>query len=259
MSVMRKKYLLLPFLIVLPFLFINFVYAQEESNEQGEIVEYTMEEVAQHNEEGDCWMIFEDYVYDFSEYLPDHDKYMDIKEWCGTDMTQDFTDKAGIGRDHVAESYNLLERYKIGDLKGEVELVDTQILIEDVQEESLMEDKEEETTKSRDYNIIIPFILTTIFYWSMYFLIKKDKFFGITIHKFNMFWSTTLLLLLLIPGMAFGIFMMLRIKKSQLWDIDFDFMYWHVELSLVMGFVAIYHFIQRIPQYIAQLKRKRSV
>ncbi len=211
---------------------------------------YTMEEVAQHNVEGDCWMVFENSVYDFSEYLPDHDKFMDIREWCGLDMTQDFKDKAGIGRDHREGTYELLEQYKIGELKGEVDLVDTQILVEDI---------EEETTKPREYNILIPFVLTTVLYWGMYFLVKADKFFGVTIHKYNAFWNTVLLLLLLIPGMAFGIFMMIRTKRSELWNIDFDFMYWHVELSLVMGFLAIYHFIQRIPQYMAQMKRKKSV
>lgn len=209
---------------------------------------FTMEEVAQHDEEGNCWMVFENSVYDFSEYLPDHDKFMDIREWCGMDMTEDFKDKAGAGRDHREGTYALLEQYKIGELKGEVDLVDTQILIEDVQEES---------TKPREYNILIPFVLTTVLYWGMYLLAKRNILFGI--HKFDAFWNTVLLLLLLIPGMAFGIFMMVRIKRPELWDIDFDFMYWHVELSLVMGFVAIYHFIQRIPQYIAQMKRKKSV
>jgi hypothetical protein len=59
--------------------------------------------------------------------------------------------------------------------------------------------------------------------------------------------------------MIFGIFMMVRIKRPELWDIDFEFMYWHVELSLIMGFVAIYHFVQRISQYINQMKRTKEV
>jgi cytochrome b involved in lipid metabolism len=251
---MKKIFPLLTLVAVLSLLCVGFVYAQEDGEEQIEIEEYTMEEVAQHEEEGDCWMTFEGSVYDFSEYLPDHDKFMDIREWCGRDMTQEFKDKAGAGRDHREGTYELLAQYKIGELEGDYDLVDAEVVVD-----STEEDQEEEITKEREYNILIPFILTTVLYWGMYFLVKADKFFGVTIHKYNAFWNTFLLILLLIPGMAFGIFMMVRIQKPELWDIDFDFMYWHVELSLVMGFIAIYHFIQRIPQYIAQIKNKKSV
>jgi len=41
-----------------------------------------------------------------------------------------------------------------------------------------------------------------------------------------------------------------------LYNIDFEFMYWHVELSLVMGAVAISHFIQRIVVYFKQVAFK---
>jgi cytochrome b involved in lipid metabolism len=252
---MKKIFPLLTLLTVLSLLCVGFVYAQEEveENEIEEFASYTMEEVAQHDEEGDCWMVFEEGVYDFSEYLPDHDKFMDIREWCGLDMTQDFKDKAGIGRDHREGTYELLAQYKIGELEGEYDLVDAEIILDSVEEELTP------VSTSREYNMLIPFILTTVLYWGMYFLVKANKFFGVTIHKYNAFWNTLLLLLLLIPGMAFGIFMMIRTQRPELWDIDFNFMYWHVELSLVMGFVAIYHFIQRIPQYIAQIKRRKSI
>jgi cytochrome b involved in lipid metabolism len=251
---MKKMFPLLTLLAVLSLLCVGFVYAQEDGEEQIEIEEYTMEEIVQHGEEGDCWMTFEGSVYDFSEYLPDHDEFMDIREWCGRDMTQDFKDKAGVGRDHKEGTYELLEKYKIGELKGDYNLVDAEVVVDSTEEE-----QEGEITKEREYNILIPFVLTTVLYGGMYFLVKADKFFGVTLHKYNAFWNTLLLLLLLIPGMAFGIFMMVRTQRPKLWDIDFEFMYWHVELSLVMGFIAIYHFIQRIPQYMAQIKKKKSV
>jgi cytochrome b involved in lipid metabolism len=250
-------------------LFLGSVYAQEEidmeekgddeevsiqiqdTGEPDRVVGYSMEEVEKHNTPDDCWMVFEDSVYDFSEYLPNHDKFMDIREWCGRDITEDFKDKAGVGRDHRPGTYELLEEYKIGELKGEYDLVDAEVVIDSTEEE--------EVSEGREYNIIIPFVLTTVLYWGMYFLVRADRFFGINIHKYNAFWNTVLLLLLLIPGMIFGIFMMVRIKRPELWDIDFDFMYWHVELSLIMGFVAIYHFVQRISQYINQMKRTKEV
>jgi cytochrome b involved in lipid metabolism len=254
---MKKKFLVLLFLLLLPFFLVSQVLGQEDLDEP--VVAYTMEEVEKHNTPDDCWMVFEDGVYDFSEYLPNHDKFMDIREWCGMDITEDFKDKAGVGRDHREGTYELLEEYKIGELEGEVDLVDAQILIEDVEEEVSTDNVQEVSTKPREYNILIPFVLTTVLYWGMYFLVRADKFFGIDIHKYNAFWNTVLLLLLLVPGMVFGIFMMVRTQKPELWDIDFEFMYWHVELSLIMGFVAIYHFVQRISQYINQMKRTKEV
>ncbi len=254
---MTKKFSSL-FSVLILFVFLVYpAYAQEDTVAEEEVVElpvYTKEEVAEHDTPGDCWMSFEGAVYDLSEYVPDHDKFLDIREWCGRDMTADFKDKAGEGRDHKPGSYELLERYRIGNLKGDFDLVDAQVIVDDV----IQDTETEEVRSSGEYNIIIPFIITTILYWGMYFLAKK-KILGLSVLKFNGFWNTVLLLTLLLPAMGFGIFMMIRIKKPELWDIDFDFMYWHVELSLVMGFVAIYHFIQRFGQYTNQLKKKKSV
>ena len=65
-----------------------------------------------------------------------------------------------------------------------------------------------------------------------------------------------LILTLLIPSFGFGVFMVIRTKNPNLYNIDFEFMYWHVELSLVMGAVAISHFIQRIVVYFKQVAFK---
>lgn len=261
---MRSKFLKLFFSLFLFVFLISPAYAQEETEEaqptKEDVVElpvYTKDEVAEHNSPENCWMSFEGGVYDLSEYLPDHDKFMDIREWCGEDITADFKDKAGEGRDHRPGTYELLERYRIGNLKGDFDLVDAQVIVDEVIQNT------EETTKevadtSGEYNILIPFIITTILYWGMYILTIKEVL-GLTITKFNSFWNTILLLTLLIPSMGFGIFMIIRTQRPELWDIDFDFMYWHVELSLVMSFVAIYHFMQRFDQYRLQLKKQKSV
>ena len=241
---------------------IQIMQTEEETDEtevtEEEVVElpiYTKEEVAEHNSPENCWMSFEGGVYDLSEYLPDHDKFMDIREWCGRDMTADFKDKAGEGRDHRPGTYELLERYRTGNLKGDFDLVDAQVIVDEVIKDTEIEEKR---NTSGDYNIVIPFVITTLLYWVMYILANK-KILGLTILKFNGFWNTILLLTLLLPSMGFGIFMIIRTKRPELWDIDFDFMYWHVEFSLVMGFVAIYHFIQRFGQYTNQLKKQKSV
>ncbi len=277
---MRNRFLRLFFSLFLFVFLISPAYAQEDTGaapdedtveiqimqtEEGtdeteateeEVVElpvYTKDEVAEHNSPENCWMSFEGGVYDLSEYLPDHDKFLDIREWCGRDMTADFKDKAGEGRDHRSGTYELLEKYRIGNLKGDFDLVDAQVIVDDVIQKTEVENIAPPIL--RDYNIVIPFALITLMYWGMYILANK-KILGLTTLKFNGFWNTILLLTLLLPSMGFGIFMIVRTQKPELWDIDFDFMYWHVELSLVMGFVAIYHFIQRFDQYILQLKKK---
>jgi cytochrome b involved in lipid metabolism len=266
---MKNKFLKIFFSLSL-FVFLIFpTYAQEDTGTspdqetetiKEEVVElpvYTKEEVAEHNTPTDCWMSFEGGVYDLSEYIPDHDKYLDIREWCGSDITADFKDKAGEDRDHRASSYALLEEYRTGNLKGDFDLVDAQVIVDEVTQDTEKTTEEVVDTPS-EYNILIPFLITTILYWGMYILTTKELL-GLTTSKFNAFWNTILLLTLLIPSMGFGIFMVIRTQRPQLRDVNFDFMYWHVELSLVMGFIAIYHFMQRFDQYILQLKKKKSV
>lgn len=196
-------------------------------------------------------MVFEDRVYNITPYISQHDVFQDISDWCGRDMTQDFKDKDGLGEDHKRSSYSLLESYYIGDITEEDIVVVDNLSNSD---SSVTSDiKEEKTNSTTPYNIIIPLLLSISLYWLPYFLlIKRSK--KISLIKFNAFWNSILLILLLIPGLLFGVFMILRYKFTSLWNIDFNFMYWHVELSLVMGLLALNHFLQRIRIYFSQLK-----
>jgi cytochrome b involved in lipid metabolism len=212
--------------------------------------QYTESEVLEHNTPDDCWVVFEDGVYDLSVYLPDHDKFMDIREWCGLDMTEDFKTKADAGRDHKPFSYALLEDYYIGEL---VEERSEDVVEESISEYEVGEPVITETTNTRKempYNLFVPLLITLAVYWGSYFMFKKKN-----ILKFNGFWNTLLLLTFLIPSFGFGIFMMLRYRFTELREIEFDFMYWHVELSVVMGAIALSHFIQRFKQYLVQLRK----
>jgi cytochrome b involved in lipid metabolism len=230
-------------LLLFPFLFVQNTYA------------YSIEDVSIHNTEDDCWMIFEDSVYDLTEYIDSHDIYMDIRDWCGKDMTEDFITKDGVGRDHKPFSYELLEEYKIGEIgEDEITIQIQNVETEDnIPEESTAIDSEEKKSTS-PYNLPVPLFLSIILYWVPYLLIKKGIIKG-SIKSFNGFWNTMLLFLLLIPALGFGVVMMIRYKVKSLWNIDFDFMYWHVELSLVMGILALNHFLQRFKIYRAQLKK----
>ena len=214
---------------------------------------YTINDVAEHNTSTDCWVIFEENVYDLSRYVPSHDRYMDIREWCGKDMTDDFKDKAGMNRDHRASSYTLLEQYNIGELNDDALADDEDTEISPIQEVN----SEKEVIKAKGYNLVIPLFLSLIVYWIPYFLIKKQVL-KVPITKFNAFWNTVLMLTLLIPSFGFGIFMMIRSKNPSLYNVNFDFIYWHVELSVVMGTIAICHFVQRIAIYLKQISSKSN-
>lgn len=45
--------------------------------------------------------------------MAEHDRYMDIRDWCGRDMTEDFQTKAGLGKDHKPATYEMLKDYLI--------------------------------------------------------------------------------------------------------------------------------------------------
>ena len=231
-------------MVIISTFFVTQVYAQTT---------YTIDTISEHSTEQDCWMVFENNVYDLTNYIQNHDRFMDIREWCGKDMTVDFKTKAGEGIDHRTSTYSLLENYLIGEVGEEVVKEETP---EKVVEEDVVETKDvEEETKTvikNPYNLLLPVLLTTIAYWGSYILVKKKVF---TLTKFNAFWNTMLFLTLLIPSLGFGIFMMLRYQFTNLWDIDFDFMYWHVEISLVMGVLGINHLIQRLKVYLNQLTK----
>ena len=208
---------------------------------------YTTEDVAKHNSVDDCWMIYDNGVYDITSYLGRHDRYMDISSWCGADMTNDFQTKGGTGRDHKNSSYSLLESFKIGEItkastqantKEEVNTTDTNVV--------------KETKSNNPYNLLIPVLVTSFVYWLSYVLFfKKNR------KNFNAFWNSLLLLSFVIPTFGFGIFMILRYSFKNLYNIDFDFMYWHVELSVVMGVLAINHILQRFSLYLIQLGVKK--
>ncbi len=207
---------------------------------------YTVEDVEKHNTRADCWVVFESKVYDLSKYINNHDRYLELDEWCGKNMTEDFKNKAGVGRDHRPGSYSLLEQYMIGDIT--VAVVDEGNGITEVKE-----DKEEKSIDRKNpYNLIVPLLLSSFLYWITYFVFKKQR------RRFNAFWNTALILLFLIPSFGFGVFMILQYGFPNLRDVKLDVMYWHVELSTVAGVIGISHFIQRLPIYLLQLSSKKE-
>jgi len=210
---------------------------------------YTNDEVTQHNTSNNCWAIYGSGVYDITTYLNIHNqKYSDITSWCGTDMTTDFD---SIGK-HRGEATTLLASFKIGTVTTATTT-------------SVTTDTNTQTTTTTDttttpvtnttvlknpYNLLLPLILGIVLYWGSLLVFKKN------LKQFNAFWNTLLLLTFLIPTFGFGIFMMLQYQFPSLMNIDFKFMYWHVEFSVFMGVLAISHFIRRAKIYFMQLKQR---
>ncbi len=217
--------------------------------------EYTKTEVAQHNTSSSCWAIYENGVYDITTYLRIHNqKYQDITSWCGTDMTTSFDSI----RKHQGEATTLLESFKIGILTSTTPIStndttsDTSSTIEstNLETETTSEEVDNTVTTYNPYNLVLPLILGMVLYWGSLLIFKKH------IKQFNAFWNTILLLTFVIPSFGFGIFMMLQYQFPSLMDINFKFMYWHVEFSVFMGVLAISHFIRRLKIYLVQLKQQ---
>lgn len=314
---------------------------------------FTLDEIEQHNTISDCYMAFEGSVYNITNYLNAHDRYMNIRDWCGRDMTEDFKDKAGRGIDHKASSYALLENYKVGvlsdttsntvienntvasdnketntendeyfveiegqemkaltineiaelweidpeallvniikefdlrseytintvleDMRDEYKFSPAQIkdiaedlrinnssndeyeLIDAYDSKSLTDGESTVTDKKskNPYNFIVPFATTMLLYFLTYFIsISKwgKRYYNRS--KFNLTWNT-ILVISLIPSAIFGLYLIFRYSIPALNNVNFDFLYWHVEGSIVFATLVLLHFLLRFKQYIVPIK-----
>lgn len=227
-------------LLITPLLLLNIIKAES----------FSLDEISKHNNINDCWVLFENKVYDITNYIPQHDKYLDIQSWCGNDISSDFKTKDDRGRDHKVSSYSLLENYLIGEINN----------IEYKEESNTLNQKEVDIIdnvndkQSKNPYIFLPiFISMLLIYWIWYVLINKVKNKIFTLPFFNFFWNS-LLVISFIPTVLFGIIMIMQYSLPSLRDINFDFLFWHVEGSIIASAILISHFITRIRQYIVQLK-----
>ena len=76
---------------------------------------YTREEVAKHNVPDDLWVIFNNKVYDVSEFAVDHPGGADlIQEWGGREVSKIMTDS--FSHKHSEAAYEVLAELCIGDV-----------------------------------------------------------------------------------------------------------------------------------------------
>src|SRR5690606_33453417 len=75
---------------------------------------YTLEDIAAHGSEDDCWVAIEGKVYDISAYIPSHPTPPALLlPWCGKEATEGMRTK-GYGRDHSPMAWGMLDNYQIG-------------------------------------------------------------------------------------------------------------------------------------------------
>lgn len=214
---------------------------------------FTQEEVANHDTPSDCYMIFDNKVYNVTkDRLQFHDtKYLDIDDWCGKDITRDFKAKDEEGRDHIPSSYSLLDQYYIGEL----------VTIETKNIDSTSDSNINSSSKiSSRYNIVVPIIGMSILFIITRTLKNKKKSSGDTIlsgSTYKFIWNT-ILIISLIPSGVFGIFMVLRTKFPELYSIKFDVLFWHVEGGILLFIGILLHLLDRLTTYFAQFKSIRK-
>lgn len=85
-----------------------------QTAQQQEVVgDYSVSDVAAHSTVSSCWMIMDNLVYDFTDYVPMHPGgTQDILDYCGTDGTAAFN---SVG--HSSFARGLFDRYYLGTLQ----------------------------------------------------------------------------------------------------------------------------------------------
>ena len=219
-------------------------------------------------------MILEDKVYDFTSYLKLHDKYMDIRSWCGTDMTEAFKTKAEMGIDHKNSTYDMLLSYYIGDLVLITNTATSKNTTTTTLQNSISQSTSDNSSSStlttladnadsspkvkakNPYNFFVPFlgsVIPFLIHWKLTRTSYAKKYKVLSLLGFKFVWNSVLVLSL-IPSAIFGLYLVFQYTFPALRNVNFDFLYWHVEGSILFSTVIVLHFIYRLNIYFAQLK-----
>jgi cytochrome b involved in lipid metabolism len=79
------------------------------------------EEIARHNRPEDCWLLIRGKVYDVTNYIASHPASpRTITDHCGQESTWAFETKER-GRPHSTRAWELLETYRIGEVRNDTE------------------------------------------------------------------------------------------------------------------------------------------
>lgn len=76
---------------------------------------YSMEQVAERDSADECWVVINDVVYDFTDYIAEHPGgETNVIGTCGTDASGVF---AGDGGPHSQDNLQRLESYIVGEVE----------------------------------------------------------------------------------------------------------------------------------------------
>ncbi len=78
---------------------------------------YTLADLQQARDEGNCWTAIHGKVYDISDFVVQHPGGDIISEACGIDATTLFETRPGEGTPHSQSARQLLEDYYIGEFR----------------------------------------------------------------------------------------------------------------------------------------------
>jgi len=118
------------------------------------------------------------------------------------------------------------------------------------------ESQAEPTTQKKiisDYNFIEISILTLLFYLGGKWLAARFK---ISSAKEKKFWNI-LLLFSFIASAGTGFILVMIRDFDWFRSVNFNFLYWHVEYSIVMGFIGIFHALWHVKYYVKAFSKRR--
>ena len=105
-----------------------------------------------------------------------------------------------------------------------------------------------------DYNFLEIFFVSLLIYFGGKFLARKLE---ISLCKEKKFWNVFLLISFV--GSA-GMGMILVFIRDYDWfrSINFNFLFWHVEFSIVMALLGVFHALWHLKYYLSIFKKKKD-
>jgi hypothetical protein len=104
-----------------------------------------------------------------------------------------------------------------------------------------------------DYNFLEIFFMTLLVYFGGKFLARKLE---ISLCKEKKFWNV-FLLISFVGSAGMGIILVLIRDYDWFKSINFNFLFWHVEFSIVMALLASFHALWHLKYYLSIFKGKK--
>jgi len=104
-----------------------------------------------------------------------------------------------------------------------------------------------------DYNFLEIFFVSLLIYFGAKFLARKLE---ISSYKEKKFWNVSLLISF-IGSAGTGMILVFIMDYNWFQSINFNFLFWHVEFSIVMVLLGIFHALWHLKYYLSMFKKKK--